>query len=126
MVEPVVQAAELLALQDLVRRLPASEEVERYAVRLARGTRPGPDAIEPVNRWVQWGAGPRASQHLALGARVWAALQGNEVPHLDDVRAIARSVLGHRVLLNFEADAHGVGVDEVIDELVDHLAVRGA
>jgi MoxR-like ATPase len=120
-VEEVVTRETLLSLQDLVRRLPSSETVDRYAVRLARATRPGPEALDAVQQWVQWGAGPRASQHLALGARVWAALRGNEVPHIEDVRAIAPAVLGHRVLLNFEADAQGVGVEQVVEAVLESL-----
>jgi MoxR-like ATPase len=118
-VEPVVTAAKLLELQALVRRLPVSDEVTRYAVRLARMTRPGDGAPEATRQWVRWGAGPRASQYLSLGARVWAALHGNEVPHLDDVRAVAPAVLGHRVLLNFQAEAQGVTPARVVQELLE-------
>jgi MoxR-like ATPase len=125
-VEEVVTRETLLSLQGLVRRLPSSETVDRYAVRLARATRPGPEAIDAVQQWVQWGAGPRASQHLALGARVWAALRGNEVPHVEDVQAIASAVLGHRVLLNFEADAQGVGVDQVLEAVLESLPENDA
>ncbi len=120
-VEEVVTRETLVSLQDLVRRLPSSDTVDRYAVRLARATRPGPEACDAVRQWVQWGAGPRASQHLALGARVWAALRGNEVPHVEDVQAIASAVLGHRVLLNFEADAQGVGVEQVLEAVFESL-----
>ena len=118
-VAPVVTRAQLLDLQSLVRRLPVSDEVTRYAVRLARMTRPGADAPDPTKSWVRWGAGPRASQYLSLGARVWAALHGNEVPHLDDVRAVAPAVLGHRVLLNFQAEAQGITAAQVIQELLE-------
>ncbi len=120
-VQPVLDRALLLQLQGLVRRLPTSRDVHRYAVRLARATRPGPDAPDFVNRWVRWGAGPRASQYLALGARVRAALRGHEVADPSDVRAVARSVLGHRVLLNFQAEAEGLGVDELLDQLIERV-----
>ncbi|MCB9762857.1 MAG: MoxR family ATPase [Alphaproteobacteria bacterium] len=123
-VEAVVDRSLLLQLQDLVRRLPASDDVNRFAVRLARATRPGPDAPETTRRWVQWGAGPRASQYLALGARVWAALHGNELPHPKDVRAIAPAVLGHRVLLNFQAEAQGIRARDVVAELLDQVSER--
>jgi len=112
--EQVVSRERLLALQDLIRRMPSSESVDRMAVRLSRATRPGPDAPTAVKEWVQWGAGPRASQYLSLGARVWAALHGNEVPSLDDVVAVAPSVLSHRILLNFQAEAQGVSAEDVI------------
>ena len=124
-VEKVVDRETLLSLQALIRRLPSHSDVDRFAVRLARATRPGDDAPEAVRQWVQWGAGPRASQYLSLGARVWAALHGNEVPHVDDVKAIAHSVLSHRVLLNFQAEAHGITVEEVLEEVVAHVSAGG-
>lgn len=113
-VQPVVTREKLLALQDLIRRMPSSEAVDRLSVRLARATRPGPEAPAAVNEWVQWGAGPRASQYLSLGARVWAALHGHEVPSLEDVVAVAPSVLSHRLLLNFQAEAQGIEASDVL------------
>jgi len=101
-----------------VRRLPTSKEVHRYCVRLARATRPGPDAPEAVRRWVRWGAGPRASQYLALGARVRAALRGHEVASIEDVQAVAGAVLSHRVLLNFQAEAEGLDVEQVVAQVL--------
>ena len=71
--------------------------------------------------WIQWGASPRASQCLALGARVRAALHGNEVPAAEDVRAVAAAVLGHRIVLNFEAEASGVQVLSVVDQILDEV-----
>ncbi len=123
--EPVMDRALLLALQGLVRRLPTNDDVTRYAVRLARATRPGPDAPELVRKYVTWGAGPRASQYLALGARVRAALRGHETPHQDDVRAVARAVLQHRVLVNFAAEAEGIDAATVVGRLLDQVPVRG-
>ena len=117
-VETVLEREKLLALQALCRRLPSSPEVERAAVRLARSTRPGPDAPEVTRKWVQWGAGPRASQYLVLGAKVRAALRGHEVPSVEDVHAIAPAVLSHRTLLNFQAEAERVSVNDVIAQLV--------
>ncbi len=117
--EPVLDRETLLALQALVRRLPASDAVTRYAVRLARATRPGPDAPDVVRQYVQWGAGPRASQYLALGARVRAALDGRLNPDVDDVRQVAPSVLGHRVIPNFAAEAEGLRTAELVRRLID-------
>ena len=117
--EPVLDRETLLALQALVRRLPASDAVTRYAVRLARATRPGPDAPDVVRQYVQWGAGPRASQYLALGARVRAALDGRLNPDVDDVRQVAPSVLGHRVIPNFAAEAEGLRTAELVRGLID-------
>jgi MoxR-like ATPase len=122
--EPVLDRDTLLAMQGLVRRLPANDDVTRYAVRLARATRPGADAPEAVRKYVQWGAGPRASQFLALGARVRAALRGHETPHQDDVRAVAGAVLRHRVLVNFAAEAEGKTSADVVRSLLEVVPTR--
>jgi MoxR-like ATPase len=122
--QPVCDRETLLAMQALVRRLPANDDVTRYAVRLARATRPGPGAPDVVRSYVQWGAGPRASQFLALGARVRAALRGHVSPHQDDVRAVAGDVLRHRVLLNFSAEAEGITPAEVVRRLVEAVPER--
>ena len=122
--EPVLDRETLLALQGLVRRLPANDDVTRYAVRLARATRPGPGAPDAVQRYVQWGAGPRASQYLALGARVRAALRGHETPHQDDVRAVAANILRHRVLLNFAAEAEGLTPGDVVARVLEAVPTR--
>ncbi len=118
-VEPVLDRDLSIELQGLVRRLPTSRDVNRYAVRLARASRPEAGASDFVKRWVQWGAGPRASQYLSLGARVRAALHGNEVPSLEDVRAVAPAVLGHRVLVNFQAEAERIDARAVVGHLLE-------
>jgi MoxR-like ATPase len=112
----VLERDQLLAYQRLIRSMPISDDVVRYAVRLAGATRPGSAA--KAARHLRWGAGPRASQYLAIGARSWAVLHGRDVPVLDDVRAVAPAVLGHRVVLSFEAEAAGLTAPAVIDELV--------
>jgi MoxR-like ATPase len=114
----VVTAAELIELQHLVRRVPASPSLVSFAVRLARATRPGGEAASVTRRYVAWGAGPRASQYLVLGAKARAAARGSAMPSLDDVRAVAPAVLAHRVVLNFEAEADGRGTRDVIEELL--------
>ncbi len=117
---PVVSAAELIELQRLVRRVPASPSLVSYAVRLARSTRPGLEETAGVaERYVSWGAGPRASQYLVLGAKARAALRGDPIPSYDDVRAVAPAVLAHRVVLNFEAEADGRVTRDVIAELLE-------
>ena len=114
-VTPVLGADELLAMQHLVRRLPAPSVVVQEAVRLARTTRPDAEEASPmVKKYVSWGAGPRASQYLVLGAKARAALDGRAMPDLEDIRAMALPVLGHRVVLNFQAEAEGVHVAKVI------------
>ena len=118
-VEPVVSRAELLAFQDLVRRAPVADEVVAYAVDLARRSRPDhPQAPDVVRRYVAWGAGPRAGQYLTLGAKTRALLQGRVAPDLGDVRTLAPSVLRHRMVANYEAEAARVTVDAIVAELV--------
>jgi MoxR-like ATPase len=121
---PVIEVGELLRQRALIRAMPTSEHVARHAVRLARATRPGAEGSEAARRWVRWGAGPRASQTLALGARVRAALRGHEVPSLQDVRALAPAVLAHRLVLSFEAEASGVDARQVVAALLDEVPAR--
>ena len=119
-IRPVVSAAELIELQRLVRRVPASPSLVSYAVQLARSTRPGLEETAAVaERYVSWGAGPRASQYLVLGAKARAALRGDPIPSYDDVRAVAPAVLAHRIVLNFEAEADGRVTRDVIAELLE-------
>ncbi len=116
----VLDREQLLAYQRLLRSLPISGDVVSFAVRLAGATRPGSPA--DAARWIRWGAGPRASQYLAVGARTWAALHGREVPTPADVRAVAPAVLAHRIVLSFEAEAAGKTPLEVVDALVAELS----
>ncbi|MGD2068020.1 MAG: MoxR family ATPase [Gemmatimonadota bacterium] len=119
-IRQVVAAEELVELQHLVRRVPAPPSLVAYAVRLARATRPQDGGAPPLTRrYVSWGAGPRASQFLVLGAKARAASRGEPVPSFDDVRAVAPAVLAHRVVLNFEAEADGRATRDVIAELLD-------
>jgi MoxR-like ATPase len=115
-VKPVLGGEELLALQRLVRRLPAPPSLVSYAVKLARSTRPDdPDATAKVKKYVSWGAGPRASQYLVLGAKARAAMDGRAMPDLDDVRSVAPAVLRHRLVVNFQAEADGVPIESLIE-----------
>jgi MoxR-like ATPase len=115
-VAPVLDARELVALQALVRRLPVAPTVVRHAVRVVRATRPGePDATADVKRYIRWGAGPRASQALVLAAKARAAMDGRPTPDLDDVRAVAPTVLRHRLVLSFQAEADGVSPEQLLD-----------
>jgi MoxR-like ATPase len=115
----VVSAQELVELQHLVRRVPASPSLVSFAVRVARSTRPtDEDAPAVSRRYVGWGAGPRASQYLVLGAKARAALRGDALPSYDDVRAVAPPVLAHRLVLNFEAEADGRSTRDVIAEIL--------
>jgi MoxR-like ATPase len=117
-VTSVLSGVQLSELQHLVRRLPAAPSIVSYAVKLARSTRPdSPEASPMVKKYVSWGAGPRASQYLILGAKARAAMDGRAMPDLEDVQAMAAPVLGHRVVLNFQADAEGVSAKSIIDGL---------
>jgi MoxR-like ATPase len=118
-VGPVLSAAELMAFQALVRRVPAPPSLVSYAVRLARATRPeDAEAPELTKRYISWGAGPRASQYLVLGAKARAALSGRGVPTYEDVRAVAPAVLRHRIMPNFQAEADGRMAGDLVEELI--------
>ena len=123
---PQLDADEIGALQGLVRRVPVAEHVVRYAVKLARATRPEEDAPAFVWNWVTWGAGPRASQYLVLGAKTRAVLAGRFAPGIDDVRAVASMVLRHRIVTNFNAEAEGVKPDRVVADLLAHVPAEVA
>ena len=121
-VEAVLQAEELVEIQHLVRRIPAPGPIVRAAVALARMTRPDQEAPPFIREYVSWGAGPRASQYLVLGAKALAALDGRPMADLDDVRAVAPSVLRHRVVVNFAAEAAGRSADDICRQLIDEGA----
>jgi MoxR-like ATPase len=115
----VLDAQSVRALQDLVRRIPVSRQLVRAAVTLARMTRPGdPEAPAFIREYVEWGAGPRASQYLVLGAKARAAQAGRPMADLDDVRSVALQVLRHRVVTNFAAEAAGRTNDDLVRELM--------
>ncbi|MEK7331245.1 MAG: MoxR family ATPase [Candidatus Eisenbacteria bacterium] len=121
--ERVLGAEDILALQKLIRRVPVADHVVRYAVRLARATRSGGSRAaaggpELVSKWVSWGAGPRASQYLVLGAKTRAVLLGRFAPGIEDVKAVAPSVLRHRIVTNFTAEAEGIKPERIIAELL--------
>jgi MoxR-like ATPase len=119
MVSPVLDGPTLAAMQSLVRRIPVSESLISAAVLLARMTRPNEVEATPLIReFVEWGAGPRASQYLVLGAKARAAMDGRPQADLDDVRAVAPAVLRHRVMTNFAAEAADRTSEDVVQELV--------
>ncbi|HZN33049.1 MAG TPA: MoxR family ATPase [Pirellulaceae bacterium] len=121
-ITPTLHAEDIAALTKIVRKVPVADHVARYAMQLARLTRrQEPDAPEFVREYVQWGAGPRASQYLVLGAKARAVLLGRFFVTHDDIRAIAPPVLRHRLKMNFNADAAGVSADEVIRRLLAHV-----
>lgn len=118
-VSPVLSAEEILRFQGLVRRIPVPENVLEYAVRLATSTRPGTaGAPDVVQQHVSWGAGPRASQYLVIGAKCHALARGRFSPDIEDVQAVARPILRHRVVRNYKAEAEGVSVDSLVEALL--------
>ncbi|MBN2537615.1 MoxR family ATPase, partial [candidate division WOR-3 bacterium] len=118
----VLGAEEIAALQALVRRVPVADEVVGYAVRLASATRPRNDsAPQFIRERVTWGAGPRASQYLVLGAKTRALLDGRYTPEVRDIRAVAQPVLRHRIVTNFQAEAEGVKPPDIVARLLEEL-----
>jgi MoxR-like ATPase len=123
----VLGAEDILRLQKLVRRVPVAADVVDFAVRLVRATRPREEIAPPfVKNWVSWGAGPRASQYLILGAKTRAILDGRYTPETADVQAVARAALRHRIVINFNAEAEGVDSVDIVDRLVEEIQPVGA
>lgn len=121
-ITPQLDAKEIIELQQAIRSLPVSDHVLQYAVKLARASRPdSPDADDEIKRWVSWGAGPRASQYLVLGAKAAAALDGRLTPAEEDVRKVASIVLSHRILLSFAAEAEGMSSDHIVEHLLSKI-----
>ena len=115
----ILHAAEIQAFQELVRRVPVADNVVEYAVGLVHKTRPGTErAALRATQLLEWGAGPRASQHLIVGAKCNALLNGKYSPDIEDVRAVAVPILRHRLVRNFKAEAEGVGVEQIVKELL--------
>jgi MoxR-like ATPase len=114
----IVSAEQILFYQQLLRKIPIADNVLEYAVGLVSKTRPGTDrASETVNKYISWGAGPRASQYLVLGAKCHAAINGKYSPDIEDVQAIATYVLRHRIVKNYKAEAEGVTIEQIIESL---------
>ena len=117
-VNAVISGDDILAYQQVIRRMPVADNVVDYAVNLAASTRPGRDrATAEVNQYLSWGAGPRASQYLIVGAKVNAALNGKYSPDIEDVQAVALPILRHRIVRNYKAEADGITVEALIDRL---------
>lgn len=118
----VLSADEIQSFIQLVRRMPIADHVARFAIDVARATRPDAElSTDSVEKWVQWGAGPRASQFMVLGAKAHALLEGRHAVEYADILAVAPGVLRHRVRLNFSAEAEGRTVDDVIQHVLDHV-----
>ncbi len=116
----VLDADEILFYQNLVRKVPVTDNVLEYAVKLASKTRPNTSSAHQIsNEYINWGAGPRASQYLIIGAKCHAAISGKYAPDIEDVNAIAYSILRHRIVRNYKAEAEGISVEHIVDQLID-------
>lgn len=124
--EIILNRQQILIFQQLVRRVPVAPNVIEFAVRLASASRPTNNAPEFIAKWVEWGAGPRASQYLILGAKANAILHGRPTPGIDDVIAMAKPVLRHRIIPSFNAEAEGIDTDMITDELLKLLQSKHA
>ena len=120
-IKSVITGEEVLRIQQVVRKVPIAEAIVDYAVELNRQTRPDSDALDFIQDWVQWGAGPRASQYLVLGAKARAILQGRYHVAYEDIKAVAVPVLRHRILTNFNAEADGITSLDIINRLLENV-----
>ncbi len=117
-INPLFTSQEIIDFQHLIRRIPIADNVVEYAVGMVTKTRPGGDAAtELVKNYIDWGAGPRASQNLVLGAKANAAIKGKFSPDIEDVQAVAMGILRHRMIKNYKAEAEGVSIEDIIQSL---------
>jgi MoxR-like ATPase len=117
-VNKVLSAAEIIAFQKLIRKVPVADNVVEYAVKLVHSTRPGiENASEPAKKYLEWGAGPRASQNLVLAAKCHAILNGKYSPDIEDIKAVSLAVLRHRIVRNFKAEAEGISIESIVSSL---------
>ncbi len=118
-VNTLFNASEILEVQHLIRRIPVPENVVEYAVKLVNSTRPNLDtASDYVKQYIDWGAGPRASQNLVLGAKAHAAINGKFSPDIEDVKAVAMGILRHRIIKNYKAEAEGISEEDIVNQLL--------
>jgi MoxR-like ATPase len=118
-VNKVLSAPEIVFFQDLIRKIPVADNVIEYAVKLVNKTRLSSEFSADVSKkYLQWGAGPRASQYLIIGAKCHAAISHKFSPDIEDVRAVAAPILRHRVVLNYKAEAEGISVEDIIKQLL--------
>jgi MoxR-like ATPase len=116
---PIISAAEIMYYQELVRKVPVSDNVVEYAVKMVSKTRPNTAmATDIVNKYISWGAGPRASQYLIIGAKCNAIIQGKYSPDIEDVQAVALPILRHRLVRNYKAEAEGYSVEQIVESLL--------
>lgn len=117
-IEPLFSASEIIQLQKLIRKMPIADNVIEYAVKLVSKTRPNTEgSSEFINTYVDWGAGPRASQNLVLAAKTHAASRGKYSPDIEDIQAVATAILRHRVVRNYKAEAENISIENIINKL---------
>jgi len=115
----IITKDDLLSFQNLVINIPISDNVINYAVNFVHSTRPSNNSPDITNKYIQWGAGPRASSYLILAAKAKAILNGKATPDIDDVKSVIKSVLRHRINMNFNAEAEGIKIDSLLEQLMD-------
>jgi MoxR-like ATPase len=120
-INPILSAKDIMFYQDIARKIPVSDNVVNYAVSLVRSTRPQTTKSKTVKDFLSYGAGPRASQFLVLGAKTRAAMRGAFTPEIDDIRAVAEPVLRHRIVTNFSAEADNISPSHIIQMLLKEL-----
>ena len=118
---PIITKQEIISFQSLLRRVPVSENVIKFAVSLVANSRPNETSPKFINEWVEWGAGPRASQFLILAAKGKAMLSGRPSPNISDVIAVSKPVLSHRIITNFNAESENVNIDIILDKLINFV-----
>ena len=126
-IEALLDGADIQRFHQVVRMVPAAEAVVRYAVQLASASRPGQaDTADFIDQWVSWGAGLRAAQNMVLGAKAKALLDGRTHITVEDIQSLAHATMRHRILVGYRAEAEGISVEKVIDELLETVPVPGA
>jgi MoxR-like ATPase len=117
--QPIISGPEIEYFQDLILKVPINDNVLQYAVKLAAKTRPNSElSAQVANQYLKWGAGPRASQYLVLGAKTHAVLNGKYAPDIEDVQAVAPAILRHRIIKNYKAEAENITIDDIISKLL--------
>ena len=115
----IMSAEQIMECQEVITKLPVTDNVLQYAVSLVAKTRPNSDkAAEVVKQYIEWGAGPRASQFMLMAAKCHAAINGKYAPDIEDVKAVAKPILRHRIVMNYKAEAEGMSVDQIIEEIL--------
>jgi len=118
-IDTIMSAKEISYYQALIQKVPINRNVLEYAVNLASKTRPNTEHASPItNKYINWGAGPRASQYLVIGAKAHAIISGKYSPDIEDVKAVAVSILRHRIMKNYKAEAEGISIENIIEELL--------